>query len=449
MDFVDSLERWVTPIQMLFVGFIILILVGSFLLMLPMSSSDGSETPFVDALFTSTSAVTTTGLVVVDTGAHYSFFGQIVTLVLFQVGGLGYMIFVAFIVLGLRGKLSIHERVLLRESLVRQETVSMITFAKIVILVTFFWEVIGAALLTIYWSYYMPISEAFYAGVYHSVSAFCTAGFGLFSDSMSSYQASSVLNIIINTVCIAGGIGFFVLYDMYAFSMRRRIFGAPWHISIHTKFVLILSALFMIAGTVSLFFLGNSDPSATAGERLLHSSFQAISASSTTGFNTVDIGAMSAPELFIIIILMFIGASPGGTGGGIKTTTFGLMILFLISVLSGRESVNLFKRLISSETLRRVFAIGLVAMVWVVLAITLLTVTEKASFLGIVFEVVSAFGTVGLSMGITPALTASGKLIICISMLIGRIGPLSVGFSLIGKPRPQPFKYAEADILVG
>lgn len=449
MDLVDNLKRKFTPIQVLIMGFIILILAGSLLLMFPMSSSNGSKTTFVDALFTSTSAVTTTGLVVVDTGTHYSLFGQVVTLVLFQIGGLGYMVFVAFIVLGLKGKLSIHTRVLLRESLVRQETVNIITFTKIVVLFTFFWEALGAVLLGIYWSRYMPISEAFYAGVYHSVSAFCTAGFGLFSDSLSSYNNSIALNLIVNFICIAGGIGFFVLYDIYTFSRWRETLGAPWQISVHTKLVLIISAVLMAVGTISLFFFGETDPSITPGEQLLHSSFQAISASSTTGFNTIDIGAIRTPGLFVIIILMFVGASPGGTGGGIKTTTFGLMILFLASVLSGRESVNLFKRRISPETLERVFAIGLVAAIWIVLAIAVLTVTEKAHFLGTVFEVVSAFGTVGLSMGMTSTLTTTGKIIICISMLIGRIGPLSVGYSLIGKSRPQPFKYAEADVLVG
>lgn len=448
MRFLYRMQDWLTPLQLLLLGFVILIFIGSILLTLPVASSEGVHTRFEDALFTATSAVTTTGLVVVDTGTHYSLFGQTVIMIFFQIGGLGYMIFVALIVLSLKGRLSLHTRMLLRESLVRQDSIDMVSFAKVVVKVTFFWEILGAVLLSLCWMRSMPFFQAVYTGIFHSVSAFCTAGFGLFSDSFSSYHGSLLLNAAVNLVCIAGGIGFFVLYDMYGLSARERQ-GETWHISVHTKFVLFVSAILIILGTGTLFVLENGGTSYGTGERLLNAAFQSISASTTTGFNTVDIGAMSTTGLFILILLMFVGASPGGTGGGIKTTTFGLMLLFLFSLLTGRENVNLFKRRISNETLVKVFAIGLIAVLWIIVATLVLTVTEHASFLQIIFEVVSAFGTVGLSMGITSSLTTIGKLIICVTMFIGRVGPLVIGFSLVGKPKPLPFKYPEADILVG
>lgn len=447
----NSQKFWktISPAQTLLIGFILIILAGAFLLTFPIASAKGVSQPFIDALFTATSAVTTTGLIVADTGSFYSLFGQIVILILFQIGGLGYMIFIALIVLGLGGRLSLGSRMLLHESLSRTTSVDLIKFAKLVIIFTFLFEFIGATLLSLYWIHYFPLPQAVYSGIFHSVSAFCTAGFGLFSDSLSSYKGNIALNLTIISLCIAGGIGFFVLYDMVTLfnkSIRRQ---NPRCLSVHSKFVLMLSIILMAIGTVVIFLSGKGLHVPLLGERLLASAFQSISASTTTGFNTINIGAMTSTSLFTIIVLMFIGASPGGTGGGIKTASFGIMLLFLLSLLRGREDVNIFKRRISSEVINRVFAIGIISIFWVMLATAILTATEKASFLQVFFETVSAFGTVGLSTGITPTLSIAGKILISITMLIGRIGPLAIGFSLVGKPRPAKFKYSEADVLVG
>lgn len=438
-----------TTFQSLSIGFILIILAGSILLTLPIASANGASQPFIDALFTATSAVTTTGLVVVDTGSFYSLFGQIVILLLFQVGGLGHMIIIALVVLGLGGKLSLSSRMLLHQSLSRTTSVDMIRFAKIVIIFTFLIEFIGASLLSLYWIHYFPLPQAVYSAVFYSVSAFCTAGFGLFADSLSSYQSSVVLNLIIIAICIAGGIGFFVLYDMVTLFDKILRHEHPRQLLVHGKFVLMLSGMLMAIGTVVILVSERVPHSSLLGERLLSSAFQSVSASTTTGFNTVDIGAMTSTSLFTIIVLMFIGASPGGTGGGIKTASFGIMLLFLLSLLRGREDVNIFKRRISPEVINRVFAIGLISILWVVFATAILTTTEKAPFLGIFFEAVSAFGTVGLSTGMTPTLSTVGKIIISMSMLIGRVGPLAIGFSLIGRPKPVSFKYAQTEVLVG
>jgi len=443
-----EVKKYFTPIQFLLIGFVVVIIIGSILLSLPISSTAHIKTPFIDALFTATSAVTTTGLIVVDTGTHFSIIGEVITLILFQIGGLGYMIFAALLIISLRGRLSFHTRMLLRESLIRQDSVDIITFSKAIILLTCFWEIMGTVFFTIYWIQYMSPIQALYMGLYHSVSAFCTAGFSLFSDSLSSYGGSVWFNIGVNILCIAGGIGFFVLYDGYYYFTKRKTENIHM-INTHTKLTIFLSVIVMTIGTIALFLLENGTISVPLKERTLDSLFQAVSASTTTGFNTVDIGTMNQPSLFIIVLLMFVGAAPGGTGGGIKITTFGLLIFIIISLLSGKKEINIFKRRISYETVKNTFNIFIIAILWISIALIILCITEEESLLHLVFEEVSAFGTVGLSMGITPSLSPIGKIIISISMLIGRIGPLAIGYSILGKPKSQSFKYPKADILVG
>lgn len=445
----QKLLRKLTPIQCLVIGFILIILVGSILLTLPIASSKGVSQPFINALFTATSAVTTTGLIVVDTGSFYSLFGQIVILILFQVGGLGYVTFIVLVAHVIGKKLSLRTGITLQKSLAVVSLGDMKKIVKLVIVFTFISEFVGAAILSLYWMREFSAPRSIYLGIFHSVSAFCTAGFGLFHDSFSSYQGSVVINIIISIVCIAGGIGFFVLYDIHILSGRiiRRM--RPRRLSTHSKLASTLSITLMLIGVGVIFISEGKLLSPPLGYRLLSSAFQSISASTTTGFNTIDIGAMSSTSLFTVMVLMFIGASSGGTGGGIKTTTFGLMLLFLSALLRGREDINVFKRRISPETVNKAFAIGLMAILLVILDTLILTATEKASFLKILFEVVSALGTVGLSTGITSSLSILGKVIISITMLIGRVGPLAIGFSLFGKPKPLVCRYAEGEVFVG
>lgn len=345
--------------------------------------------------------------------------------------------------------MSFNNRILFNESLTHPTSIDMKKFVKIVIVFTFVIEFIGAGLLSIYWMHYFPIAKAIYSGVFHSISAFCTAGFGLFPDSLSSYRGSVVINVVISAICVAGGIGFFVLYDMYTLSKKIIKNERPRRLSVHSKFVLLLSIIIMVIGAIIIFISEKGFQSSTLGERLLSSSFQSVSASTTTGFNTIDIGVMNPTSLFTIILLMFVGASPGGTGAGIKTVSFGIILLFLFSLLTGREDINLFKRRISSRTINKVFAISSIAILWVILAAGILITTEKASFMQVLFEIVSALSGVGLSTGMTSALSAIGKIVISVTMLVGRMGPLAIGFSLVGKPRPVAFKYAEADVLVG
>lgn len=445
----QKLLQKVTPAQSLLIGFILIILIGSSLLTLPLASSKGISQPFIDALFTATSAVSTTGLVVVDTGGFYSIFGQIVILVLFQIGGLGYMVFIVLMAYIFGKRVSLETEKTLQESLAGPPLGVIKKFVKAVILYTFLIEFIGAVILSLYWMREFPLSRSIYLGIFYSVSAFCTAGFGLFSDSFVSYQDSVVINTIIPCLCFAGGIGFFVLYDIHTFLGKTINHIQPRRLSIHSKLALMLSITLIVIG-IAITFISESRPSSLPlKHRLLGSTFQSITASTTTGFNTIDIGAMSSTSLFTMIVLMFIGASPGGTGGGIKTTTFGLMLLILSAQLRRREDVNLFDRRISYETINKAFAIGAMAILLVILDTVILTFTEKASFLEILFEVVSAFGTVGLSTGITPNLSTVGKIIIIITMLTGRLGPLTIGFSLFGKPKRVDFRFAEGEVFVG
>jgi len=436
----EKLWDVLTPIQLLVIGYISISIIGSLLLMLPIASSSGISQNYIDALFTSTSASTTTGLIVEDTGTYYSLFGQGIILLLFQIGALGYMIGVTLMVLGLGGKISITDRILLRESVKRPTTVNMIWFVKIITIITFTIEALGALALSLYWTKDFGFNDALYLGVFHSVSAFCTAGFSLFKDGFIGYQSSILLNVVISVLCILGAIGFFVIYDVLRF-FKSSYKKEQKKLSVYTKFSFLLTVTLILFGFIIIFL--------SEGNSIMASMFQAISSSSTTGFNSVDISIMGLPSLFIMMILMFIGASSGGTGGGMKSSTFGVLVLFTYYLLKGKKDVNIFKRIISPEKIDKAFGIFITSMIFIVVALGILLFTEEFSFISLLFEIVSALGTVGLSLGITPHLSSIGKLVIISLMLIGRIGPLAIGFSLLGKQKEISFKYPKADIFVG
>ncbi len=439
-----------TPHQFLLLGFVFIIFIGAILLSLPMASAGGCSQPFVDAAFMATSAVSTTGLAVVDMGSYYSLFGQIVILALIQIGGLGYMIFIVMVVLQLGVKLSLGGKLILEESLGSLPYEEVLHFSKVVIFITFIIEFLGAVVLSVYWMGEFPVRHAVYLGIFHAVSAFCTAGFSLFPDNLCAYRDSVVVNATINILCVSGGIGFFVLYDMYSFiAGKARENETPRRLLTHTKLVLIMLPALLVAGFLLLCVSEWSTPFPSLKDRLLTSIFQAVSASSTTGFNTIDLGTVKTLGLVTMVILMYIGASPGGTGGGVKTTTFGLLIASVFSVVSTKDDLILFNRSISSRTKDRAFAICTMAMLLITMDVLILSGTEKASFLEILFETVSAFGTVGLSTGVTPSLGMAGKIVLTVTMLIGRVGPLAIGFSLRGKRKSVPIKYPEGGILVG
>ena len=439
-----------TPVQTLLLGYLVIIFSGAVLLCTPLASSGSQGTSFLDALFTSASAVSTTGLGVVDTGTHFSVFGQIVILILIQIGGLGYMIFIALVSFRIGYRFTITSKRLLTESIARPTNIEIKKFVKAVIGYTFVFELFGAVALTIVFSEYVSIGEAAYSAAFHSVSAFCTAGFSLYANSFTAYSYNISANIIIAIITIAGGIGFFVLYDISKYFSFMKKNKRPDKLSVHSKLVLTVSFLLITAGTIVLFLSESPDEKSLSWfDKFLTASFQAISASSTTGFNTVNIGSMQTLSLFFIIILMFIGASPGSTGGGIKTSTFGIIVLFIKKVILNRNDVSVFRRAINESTVNKALGITLLGIFYLTIVVFLLAITENSSLLQIIFETTSAIGTVGLSMGITPSLTSIGKLLIIITMIVGRVGPLAIGYSLIGKAKTIKYTYPFGNVMTG
>ncbi len=443
----NKYKSLLTPIRSLTLGFSLISIIGAVLLSMPFSSVKGNYTPFLDSLFTSMSAVTTTGLIVVDTGSYFNWFGQLVIMILFQVGGLGYMIFISLAVLGFAGKLSMTNRILLKESINRPSSLDLLKFTRMMILTTFLIELIGTVGLTIYWMKYFPFSEAFYSAVFHSISAFTTAGFSIYSDSFIQYSTSVYFNLVTIGVMVLGSVGFFVLYDLAILLKQTGKFCH--HLSVHTKLILSLTFFLTLAGTIVIYFTEEWSTVTDIKDKILISVFQASSASTTAGFNTYDIRIMSMASLFFIIVLMFIGAGPGGTAGGIKQTTFGVILISIYNQLTGREKVLALKRRISDHTVKRALSIAVLALLWFIVAILLLSITEEMEFIQIVFEVGSALGTVGLSTGVTANLTTFGKIIIIVTMLIGRVGPLGIGLSILRKRKVSPYQYPEDEILVG
>ena len=444
------MKKRITPVQTLSLGYVAVILFGTILLWLPFSSVNYQYSSFVDALFTSASAVSTTGLVVVDTGSYYSKFGQVVIITLVQVGGLGYMIFFAFISLSVGYRFTINGKRLLNESIARPTTIDLKRFTKSVILFTAFFEFIGAVVFIFIFLKRYPLAESVYSAVFHSISAFCTAGFSLYSDSFTFYANDFLTNLIIAIITIAGGIGFFVLHDVsqYIVDIFKR--KHPTRLTDHSKLVLLVTASLIVGGSFFLILTADTNLNFNSlDSKIYASTFQAISASTTTGFNSVDIGSMNAISLLCVVFLMFIGASPGGTGGGIKTSTFGIILLFVKKVIGNRDEICVFNRRVSLSVVEKAIAITILAAVYLLFVVIVLAVSERISIFQLLFEATSALGTVGLSMGITSNLSPLGKILIIITMLVGRIGPLAIGYSLIGKPQIKRYYYPKGNVVVG
>lgn len=439
-----------TPFQILVGGYALITLFGAFLLSTPIATANGRWQNPVDALFVATSGISTTGLCVVDIGSFYTPFGQAVLLSIFQIGGLGYMAFVIFLARLFHLRTSLITDLVAKESLAGSNlrTLGRFFFATIVFAAGF--ELAGALALSFHWSGDFPPSQAIYLGFFHSVSAFCTAGFCLFPDSLMRYRDSVFVNSLISFLSLAGGIGFLVLYDVFAHFRTRAGQRRRAKLCLHSRLALTTTAALVGLGTSVLVMMNRWDAAASFRERVMVSAFQTISASTTDGFNTTDINAVSASSLVILMTLMFIGASPGSTGGGIKTSTFGVLILFLRAQIRGQEQVvNLFKRQIPMQSVCKAFGVFAWFVLVIVVDMILMGRTESAPFNRLLFEVVSALANTGLSTGITPDLSVAGRTILIATMFIGRVGPLAVGFFFAGRCRPLYFRYAEEEIFVG
>ncbi len=452
------------PSQVLVAGFLGVILIASILLMLPISSSSGEATSFLDAIFTSTSAVCVTGLVVVNTLEHWSLFGKAIILICIQIGGLGFMSLVSMIFIVMGKKITLKNRLIMQEAFSFNTTAGIVRFTKSVVLLTFFIEGVGALLLS---SVFIPehgLLKGIGYSIFHSISAFCNAGFDLVgSNSLTPYVGNGIVNLTIMLLVICGGLGFTVWMDTYnAIKIKREAANhftwkqAFYKLTLHTKLVWIITLSLIAIGFVFFFVVEYSNPLTMGGlsfkDKLYASMFQSVSPR-TAGFNTVNLADLTLPSKLMTIVLMFIGGSPAGTAGGIKTVTMGALILCAVSTIKGREQTVIFKRTIPMQTILRALTVIMLGFTIVFVMLMILTVTEDASFVDILFETVSAFGTVGLTLGITSQLSFIGKILIIILMFIGRLGPITMGVALMvkqGKMKDKgSIQYPEEKILVG
>lgn len=436
------------------VGFLSLIVLGTILLMMPFATVSGTWNSFIVALFTSTSAVCVTGLAVVDTGSDFSFWGQLTILLLIQVGGLGYMMTTTFLILLLGKKFDLRQKFAIQESFDRPFLQGSNNLVRSIIATTMIFEITGIFLLLRTFVPEYGWSKGLWYATFHSISAWNNAGFSLFSDSLVGYRSSWAINLVIPALVIFGGIGYQVIIEMYLWSINKiKRKSERFCFSLNFKVVISTTILLLVVGTVAFFLTELHNPATLATlsleDKFLAAWFQSMS-TRTAGFNSIDLGNMTTAGLFITMGFMFIGASPSGTGGGIKTTTFRIMYNSTKSVLQGKNEVILYQREVPSTLILKAVAVvfGTAASI-VLVTILISAIDTEFNFLPILFEVISAFATVGLSTGITGSFAIASKVILVFAMYVGRVSILILIAALIGDPRPSSLQYPEENLLVG
>lgn len=438
--------RRFSPSQLIALTFVGLILVGALLLMLPIASTDGSSLSFVDALFTATSASCVTGLVVVDTGTYFSVFGQLVVIALIQLGGLGLVLFATLFSVVMRKKIDLQSRLNIQASLNQNELDGVVRMSLRIAKYTAAIEAFFGTVLALRFFPEYGL-KGIYFGYWHAVSAFCNAGFDLFGhyQSLTAFVGDPVVNLSICLCIILGGLGFAVMRDV----LKKRNFR---QLKLHSKLVLTVTATLIVVGTAVIAFLEWHNPGtlgSLSGSDALWASFMQSVSPRTAGFNTIDMNALRIPTMIFIILLMFIGASPASTGGGIKTTTFALILLNISQVVRGRSECEIFGRRVGNDTIFQAFAITSMSMLWVVSATLLVTCLEDTSFLYALFEVVSAFATVGLSTGLSQHICTASKIILILSMYAGRVGFMTFALALTAQKPEKHIHYPKENIIIG
>ncbi|MCD7036303.1 TrkH family potassium uptake protein [Metabacillus sp. GX 13764] len=441
------MKKWpkvikLNPSQLLVSVFLIAIAIGTLLLKLPISVN--KPIGWSDALFVTTSAMTVTGLSTVDPSSVFTVFGQTVIALLIQIGGLGIMSFAVLIYMMLGRKIGMKERLLMQQALNQTSVGGVVRLVRRLFVFSFIIEFIAMIFLSFRWVPEFGWSKGLFYSFFHAVSAFNNAGFALFPNNLMNYAGDPLINIVISLLFIIGGIGFTVLVDIWNKKRFKKF-------SLHTKLMVAGTIVINLIAMFVLFFIEYSNPhtlgALSFGDKLWASYFQAVSPR-TAGFNTINIADMKDSSLFFMVILMFIGAGSASTGGGIKLTTALVIFLATITFVRGKTTLSIGRRSLNKSYIAKALAITVVSLLFIVLAIFIMNLTEKASFLQVLFEVVSAFGTVGLSMNLTASLSLTGKLVIIFIMFLGKLGPLTLMFSL-ATPEKELTRYPEEDILTG
>jgi trk system potassium uptake protein TrkH len=452
-----TIKRFITylqvnPAQMLGFSFAGLILFGTILLTLPVATTNGHGASLLTALFTATSATCVTGLIVEETGSYFTIFGQLIILFLIQLGGLGIMTFSTSLAIMFGKRLGVKERAVMQEILEAPDPASLFRIVLYIVKMTFLFELIGAVILCIRFnSMYHNLIQASYYAIFHAISAFCNAGFSLFPDSMVVFHSDIVVNCTIAALIVAGGIGFFVVASLihrdYLSMGLRHIVS---ELDIHSKLVLLTTAILIIGGMLIIFLFEYDHVllPLSLKEKFLASFFQSIT-TRTAGFNTLEIGQFRNSTLFIMIVLMFIGAAPGSTGGGIKVSTVAVLLLSVKAMLLRRRNIEVFRRTVPQIVIYKSVTILVISLFVLALFFSFLLASQTGEFAGLLFEAVSAFGTVGLSVGVTPTLNVAGRLIIILLMFIGRIGPLTLAHAVGRQPKHSYYRYPEGSVMIG
>lgn len=457
-------RQFLNPAQLFVLSFLTIILIGTLLLMLPKATYSGL--PFIDALFTSTSAVCVTGLIVVDTGTYFTHLGQIIIIILIQVGGIGIMTFTSYFSFFFRGGSSYENQLVLREMTNSEKIAEVYSTLKKIIWITFFIEAVGA--IFIFSSIDRSLMPSFggrtFFSFFHAISAFCNAGFSTLSNSFyeTGFRYNYYLQLAVVFLVIFGGLGFPIVFNfinylkhlfvnrILPFTQKNKAVYIPWVININTRIVIVTTFFLLLGGTISIYFLEYGNTLAEhSGFGKIVTAFFGASTPRTAGFNNVDMTALHYSTVMVIFILMWIGASPASTGGGIKTTTFAIVVLNFLSLARGKDRIEVYRREISDSSVRRAFATISLSLLLIGVSVLLISVSDSdLNIVSVAFEVVSAFGTVGLSLGITPALSTFGKFVIVITMFLGRVSMLTLMIALFRKVKYLKYRYPSEEILI-
>lgn len=438
-----------SPYMTILLSFMVVTILGGILLSLPISMRYGKSVKLIDGFFIATSAICVTGLSSIDIGSVYNIFGQMVILVLIQLGGLGVITFTSVIIIMISKKIGYYTKKIVQEDINIDTTFKIEEYVKKVILSVIVIEFIGTVILFFEFIKKFGFLKAVYYSFFHSVSAFCNAGFSLFSDNLYGFKNSFIINMTIPLLIFLGGIGFSTILNCYNVLRKKEK-----RLTSTTKLSIKISIFLVIIGMVAMFFLEYSNKSTIGnlsfGQKLEASFFQSVT-TRTAGFNTISILGLKRSTSLLFVILMFIGASPGSTGGGIKTTTIGLIILGTLAILKNKDTIEYDKRSVSWRIYSKAITVLFISLIYTTICVFLLILFERnKNLLDLVFEVFSAFGTVGLSRNLTPSLADISKFILIVTMFVGRVGPLTIALALSkSNLKKGRYTYPQENILIG